>query len=77
MKWNSIRTKVLAALLGCLVVGVGGILAMMRYGFERNSQALAAESVIKCAKAVHHLASPRNQQNDGGQQDPDRESADS
>lgn len=45
MKWNSIRTKVLAALFGCLVLGVGGILALTRYGFERNSQVLAAESV--------------------------------
>ena len=50
MKWNSIRTKVLAALLACLVIGVGGILAMMRYGFERNSQALAAESVLSAQK---------------------------
>jgi HAMP domain-containing protein len=45
MKWNSIRTKVLAALLGCLVVGVGGIVALMHYSFERNSQVLAEESV--------------------------------
>ena len=50
MKWNSIRTKVLAALLACLLVGVGGILAMMHYGFERNSQALAAESVLSAQK---------------------------
>jgi methyl-accepting chemotaxis protein len=50
MKWNSIRTKVLAALLACLVIGVGGILAMMRYGFQRNSQALAAESVMSAQK---------------------------
>ena len=45
MKWNSIRTKVLAALLACLVAGVGGILALMHYSFEHNSQALATESV--------------------------------
>ena len=50
MKWNSIRTKVLAALLGCLVVGVGGILALMHYSFERNSQALATESVTGAQK---------------------------
>ncbi|MGO9088017.1 MAG: cache domain-containing protein [Candidatus Sulfotelmatobacter sp.] len=50
MKWNSIRTKVLAALLACLVVGVGGILALMHYSFERNSQALAAESVTGAQK---------------------------
>lgn len=45
MKWNSIRTKVLAALLACLVLGVGGILALMHYSFERNSHVLATESV--------------------------------
>lgn len=45
MKWNSIRTKVLLMLLGCLVVGVAGIVALMHYSFERNSQGLAAESV--------------------------------
>jgi len=45
MKWNSIRTKVLAALLGCLAVGVGGIVALMHYSFERNSHVLAAESL--------------------------------
>jgi HAMP domain-containing protein len=50
MKWNSIRTKVLAALLGCLAVGVGGILALMHYSFERNSQALALESVTGAQK---------------------------
>jgi len=50
MKWNSIRTKVLAALLACLVMGVGGILALMRYSFERNSQALALESVTGAQK---------------------------
>ena len=50
MRWNSIRTKVLAALLACLVVGVGCILAMMRYGFDRNSQALASESVMSAQK---------------------------
>ena len=45
MKWNLIRTKVLAALAGCLVVGVGGILALMSFSFTRNSRALATESV--------------------------------
>jgi HAMP domain-containing protein len=50
MKWNSIRTKVLAALLGCLALGIGGIVALMRYSFERNSQALAAESVTGAQK---------------------------
>jgi len=50
MKWNSIRTKVLAALLGCLVLGVSGILALMHYSFEHNSQAQAAESVTGAQK---------------------------
>jgi len=45
MKWNSIQTKVLAALVACLVLGVGGILALMQYSFARNSQALALDSV--------------------------------
>ncbi|MBZ5727420.1 MAG: hypothetical protein LAP87_20785 [Acidobacteriia bacterium] len=45
MKWNSIRTKVLAALAACLVLGVGGTLTLLHYSFARNSQALAAESV--------------------------------
>jgi len=45
MKWNSIRTKVLAALFACVTLGVGGILALMHYSFERNSQVLATESV--------------------------------
>lgn len=45
MKWNSIRSKVLAALLVCLIVGVVVVIALMRYSFERNSQVLANESV--------------------------------
>ena len=50
MKWNSIRTKVLGALLGCLVLGVGGIAMLMRYSFERNSHVLATESVTGAQK---------------------------
>jgi HAMP domain-containing protein len=50
MKWNSIRTKVLAALVICLALGVGGIVALMHYSFERNSQVLAAESVTGAQK---------------------------
>lgn len=45
MKWNSIRTKVVVAMLACLVVGVAGIAGLMHYSFERNSSVLAAESV--------------------------------
>jgi len=45
MKWNSIRTKVLAAMAACLIVGVTGTLLLLRYSFARNSQALATESV--------------------------------
>lgn len=50
MRWNLIRTKVLAALTACLLVGVGGILLLMHYSFARNSQALAAESVTSAQK---------------------------
>jgi len=50
MKWNSIRTKVLAALVACLIVGVGCMLALMHYSFERNAQVLAAESVTGSQK---------------------------
>jgi HAMP domain-containing protein len=45
MKWNLIRTKVLAAMVGCLLLGVGGILSLMHFSFARNSQTLGAESV--------------------------------
>jgi sensor histidine kinase regulating citrate/malate metabolism len=50
MKWNSIRTKVLAALAVSLVLSVGGTLMLLRYSFARNSQALAAESVTGAQK---------------------------
>jgi HAMP domain-containing protein len=50
MKWNSIRTKVLAALVACLIVGTGGILALMRYSFESNSRVLAEESITGAQK---------------------------
>jgi len=50
MKWNSIRTKVLVALVACLVLGVAGILALMYYSFERNSQVMALESVTGAQK---------------------------
>jgi HAMP domain-containing protein len=45
MKLKLIRTKVLLALLACLVIGVAGILALMQYSFTRNAGALATESV--------------------------------
>jgi HAMP domain-containing protein len=50
MQWNSIRTKILVALIACLLIGLGGILALMNYSFERNSQILAAESVSGAQK---------------------------
>src|SRR5579863_1086365 len=50
MKWNSIRTKVLASLITCLIGGVGGIVALMRYSFVRNSQTMAAEAVSNAQK---------------------------
>ncbi len=45
MRWNSIKTKVSAALIACLLAGVGIMLALMHYSFERNSQVLAVESI--------------------------------
>jgi HAMP domain-containing protein len=50
MKWNSIRAKVLAAFAVCLIVGVAGLIALMHYSFERNSKALAIESVTGAQK---------------------------
>jgi HAMP domain-containing protein len=55
MKWHSIRTKVLVALLACLVLGVGGILALMHYSFERNSRIMASESVSGANKLFNIL----------------------
>jgi HAMP domain-containing protein len=57
MKWNSIRTKVLATLLGCLALGVLGVVALMHYSFERNSRALAGESVSGAQKLFSILES--------------------
>lgn len=45
MRWNSIRSRVLAVLFACLIIGVTGTLALMHYSFARNSQALAAEAI--------------------------------
>lgn len=50
MKWNSIKTKVSAALIACLLLGVCGMLALMHYSFERNSQVLAVESISAAQK---------------------------
>jgi len=50
MRWNSIRTKILAVLIACLIAGLAGILALMHYSFERNSQVLAGESVTGAQK---------------------------
>lgn len=57
MQWHSIRSKVVAALLACLVVGVAGILTLMRYSFEHNSQVLAADSVTGAQKLFRILES--------------------
>ncbi|MGA2809350.1 MAG: cache domain-containing protein [Terracidiphilus sp.] len=45
MKMNSIRTKVVVACLCCLSVGLGGILALIHYSFNRNAQNLASQAV--------------------------------
>src|SRR5580698_3568164 len=55
MKWNSIRTKVLAALAACLFLGVGGTLTLLHYSFARNSEALAAESIDGAQKLFNIL----------------------
>ena len=50
MKSTSIRTKVLVALSICLLVGVAGTMALMRYSFEHNARTLAMESVNEAEK---------------------------
>jgi HAMP domain-containing protein len=45
MKMNSIRTKVVVACLCCLAVGLGGILALIHFSFNRNTQNLATQAV--------------------------------
>jgi HAMP domain-containing protein len=45
MKIKSIRTKVIVACLCCLSVGLGGILALIHYSFNRNTQNLASQAV--------------------------------
>jgi methyl-accepting chemotaxis protein len=57
MRWNSIRTKVAAALVVCLVVGLTGILVLMRYSFEHSSQVLADEAVSGAQKLFAILES--------------------
>jgi HAMP domain-containing protein len=57
MNLNSIRTKVLIALAACLLTGVIGIVSLMRYSFERNAQAIAAESVSGAQKLFTILES--------------------
>ncbi|MGB2834344.1 MAG: cache domain-containing protein [Candidatus Sulfotelmatobacter sp.] len=57
MRWNLIRTKVLATLTACLLAGVGGIVLLMHYSFARNSQALATESVTGAQKLFTILES--------------------
>jgi len=50
MKWNSIRTKVLVALGICLMGGICGVLALMRYSFEHNARVLTTEAVTGAEK---------------------------
>jgi len=57
MQWHSIRTKVVGALLLCLVVGMAGILVLMRYCFEHNARVLATESVTGAQKLFGILES--------------------
>lgn len=57
MRWNSIKTKVAATLLVCLIAGVTGIVALMSYSFEHNSRVLAEESVNGAQKLFAILES--------------------
>ncbi|HVM93107.1 MAG TPA: cache domain-containing protein [Terriglobales bacterium] len=50
MHLHSIRTKVVIALAITLVIGVAGLIMLMRYGFENNSRTLATESVTGSQK---------------------------
>lgn len=45
MKLNTIRAKVFLAFVIASIAGVGGVVALMRNSFERNSQVLSADSV--------------------------------
>lgn len=45
MKMKSIRSKVIAACLCCLAVGLCGILALLHLSFNRNAENLAAQAV--------------------------------
>lgn len=45
MKLTSIRNKVIAAMLGCLCVGLAGMLALMHYSFTRSANVLAEQSL--------------------------------
>jgi len=45
MKSTSIKTKVLVALSICLLLGVAGTMALIRYSFEHNARTLAMQSV--------------------------------
>lgn len=45
MKLNSIRAKVILAMLCLLIVGLGCVLSLLRYSFNRNAQVLATQSI--------------------------------
>lgn len=45
MKLTSIRNKVIAAMSGCLTVGLAGMLALMHYSFTRSANVLAEQSL--------------------------------
>ena len=50
MKIRSIQTKVLVALVFCLVLGVGCVIALMQYFTVENSKGLASEAVAGSRK---------------------------
>lgn len=57
-KLNSIRFKVLAALLGCVAAGFVGMLALMQYTFNRNAFLMATQSV-KSAQNLFRISEER------------------
>ena len=44
MKWHSIQTKVLVALILCLVLGTGCVVELMHYFTVENAKGLAIEA---------------------------------
>ncbi len=57
-KLSSIRFKVLSTLLGCLAVGLVGMLVLMQYSFNQNATLMATQSV-KNAQNLYRISEER------------------